>query len=77
MISFISRFESISVVLPETKMFFWIAAFFTDAASVNPNGIKTLLVNDSSKFFIKGKVMFCSGPRSLPKNPPDCTILER
>ena len=44
------------------------------AAAFNPNGIKTLLANSLSKFFIKGKPVFSSGPKSLPKNPPYCPI---
>ena len=50
MISFISSFEIISVVIPDPKIFFGIAASF--AASV-----------------------FSNGPKTLPKNPPDCPIL--
>ena len=52
-----------------------LAASVTDAAAVNPNGIKTLLANDLSTFFIKGNPVFSNGPESLPKNPPDCPIL--
>ena len=29
-----------------------------------------------STFFIKSKPVFSNGPRSLPKNIPDCTILD-
>ena len=39
------------------------------------NGIKTLLANSLDAFFIKGKPAFSNGPRSLPKNSPDCPIL--
>ena len=42
MTSFISSSEIINVVLPDPNMFFIIAAFISDAAAVNPNGIKTL-----------------------------------
>ena len=45
-----------------------------DAAAVNPNKIKQLLVNGLSKFFIKGNLVFSNGPKRLPKNPPDCPI---
>ena len=34
-----------------------------------------LLANDLSTFPIKGKPVFSNGPKSLPKNPPDCPIL--
>ena len=46
----------------------------TDAAVVNSNGIKMLLANGLSKFFIKDKPIFSNGPRSLPRNPPDYII---
>ena len=48
----------------------------SDAASVNPNGIKELLANGWSTFFINGKPGFSNGLRNLPRNPLDCTILE-
>ena len=44
-------------------------------AAVNPNGIKTLLANVLSTFFVKGNSAFSNGPKSLLKNPPDCPIL--
>ena len=46
-----------------------VSAVFT--AAVNPNGIKMLLANDLSTFFIKGKTVFSYVPISLPRNPPD------
>ena len=45
-----------------------------DAAAVNPNDIKTLLANGS--FFIKDKPVFSNGPIYLPRNLPDCTVLD-
>ena len=53
-------------------MFFEIAASVTGTFAVNPNGIKKLLVNGLSTFFIIAKRI---GPKSLPRNPPDCRIL--
>ena len=58
-ISLISSFEIINVVLREAKsegrpdpnIFLWIAPSVTDAAAFNPNGIKTLLAN--------GLIHFC------------------
>ena len=42
--SSISLFDIISVVIfPDPKIFLCIPAFTTDAAAVNPKGIKTLL----------------------------------
>ena len=45
------------------------------AVTVNPNGIKTLLANGFNTFFIQSNPVFSTGPKSLPKNPPDCPIL--
>ena len=39
-------------------------------------GIKTLLANGLITFFINGSPVFNNGPRSLPRYPPDCTILD-
>ena len=66
MISFISYIEIISLVIPDSKIFFSTAASVADSAGVNLNGIKTLLVNDLSKFLIKGKASFSNGLKSLP-----------
>ena len=73
-ISFISLFEIINVVLPDPYTFSWIAASFADTVAVNPNGIRTLLANGLNTFPIKGKPVFSNGPKSLPKNFPDCPI---
>ena len=35
-----------------------------------------LLINGLSKFFIKVKQAFSNGPKILPINPPNCTILD-
>ena len=53
----------------------WRAASAAGAAAVNPNGIKTVLTNALVTFNIKGNPVFNNGPKSLPKNPPDCPIL--
>ena len=44
-------------------------------ADVNPNTIVMLLPNGSSTLFIIGNKVFSIDPRSLPRNPPECTIL--
>ena len=72
---FISSFEIFSVVIPDPNIFAWIAVSVADAAPVNPNGIKTILANGLSTFFIKGSPVFSSCHKGLPKNPPDCHIL--
>ena len=53
-----------------------IPASVADAASVNPNSIKTVLANGLSTFFIKKKIVFSSSLRNPPKNPSDCTVLD-
>ena len=59
-----------------------ITAFVADAATVNPNGIKTLSPNGLSTFPIKGDPIFSNGLKILPKNCPiscnwvfDCFLL--
>ena len=47
-----------------------------DAAAVNPNGTKTLLANGLITLFIKGNPVLSNGPKSLPRNPPDCIIFD-
>ena len=74
-ISSTSSFEIIDVAIPDPKTYLCTPASTADAATINPNGIKTLLANGVSTFFINGKLVFSNGPRSLPRNPPDCTIL--
>ena len=46
------------------------------AAAVNPNGIKTLLANGLITLFINSNPVFSNGPRSLPRNSPDCITLD-
>ena len=62
-------------------LLFQILRFFlcipaSAAAAVNPNRLKTLLANGLITFFIKGNPVFSNGPRSLPRNPPACIILD-
>ena len=75
MISFISSFEIISVVIPDPNILLWIAASLADDVTVNPNGIKTLLASDLSTFFINGNPVVTSGTKSLHKSSPDTPIL--
>ena len=69
--SFISSSDIINVVVllfeaedkgrcPDPKIFLCIRASAADAAAVNPKGISS-------------NPVFSNGPRSLPRNPPDCT----
>ena len=73
--SFISSFEFINVLTPDPNIFLWIVTSAADAAAVNLNGIKTLLANSLNTFPIKLHPGFSNGPKSLPKNAPDCPIL--
>ena len=57
------------------KVFFRIAVSLAEAAVVNPSGTKTLLANGLRTFTIKGKPFPSNGPKSLPRNCPNCTIL--
>ena len=78
MMSSISSFDisSFVLLLPEPKIFLCITASAADAATVNPNGIKTLLANCLITSFINGNAAFSNGPRSPPRNLPDCIILD-
>ena len=75
MIPSIFSSEIINVVNPDPNTFSSIAVFVAAAAAVNPNDIKTFLANVLSTFSIKGNPVFSNGPKSLPKNPPDCPML--
>ena len=74
MISFISPFENMNIVVRKVKskgrlnpnIFFWIAASVAD---------KTFLANGFNKVFIKDKQDFCDDPRHLPEIPHDYPIL--
>ena len=45
MISFISSFEIISVVMSDPNIFLWLAASVADATVVNTNVTKTILAS--------------------------------
>ena len=72
MISFIS---SLLILYYQIQIFFWISLPVSDAATVNPNGIKMLLANGLSTFPIKGNPVFSNGPKSPPENPSYYPIL--
>ena len=84
MISPISLFEVISVIrcaksescMPDPITFFQITASVADSSAFNLNGIKKHLADGLSSFFIKDKHVFSNGPKSLPRNPSNCTILD-
>ena len=58
------------------RFFLCIPPSAADAATVNPRGIKTLLTNGLITLFISSNLVFRDRPRSLPRNPPDCIILD-
>ena len=58
------------------RFFLFIPAFPADAAAVNLKGLKTLSANSLITFFIEDHPVFSNKPRSLPRNPPNCTILD-
>ena len=58
------------------NFFLCIPASAADAAAVNPNGTKTLLANDLFTLFIRGNPVLSNGPKSQPRNPPDCIIFD-
>ena len=67
-----------NVVIHDPKIFFWIAASVSDAPGVNPNGIKILMANALSKFFIKVRAAFSNGfilYNWLSSYTVDCPIL--
>ena len=76
MISFKSSFENTNDVVLDPNILLYMAASVAQAAPINPNGTKTLLAKCLSIFTIKGKPFFSNGSRSLPRNCPNCTILD-
>ena len=60
----------------DPKIFLCTPASAADAAAVKLTGLKTLLANGVMTFFINGNPIFSNGPRSLPRNPLDCIILD-
>ena len=75
MISSISLFEIIYIVILDPSIFLFILASPL-AAAVNFNGIKTLLANGLITFSIKSKPFFINSQKSLPANPVNCIILD-
>ena len=58
------------------RFFLSIPESAADAAAVNPNRIKTLSTNGLITFFISSNPVFSNGPKSLPRNPLDCVIVD-
>ena len=58
------------------RFFLCIPASATAAAAVNPIEIKLILTDGLITFVINGNPIFNNGLSSLPRNPPDCIILD-
>ena len=58
MVSFIFKFETINVAIPEPRIIVSIHASAAEAGVVNLNVIRKLLVDGVSAFFFKGKSVF-------------------
>ena len=71
-----SSFDIISVVFLGPIISLSIPVSASDAAAVNPKAIKTLLANGLITIFIKDNPVFSNGPSNLPRNLPDCIILD-
>ena len=56
--------------------FLYIPVSAVDAVTADPKGIKVLLAYGLITFFISDNPVFSNGPRGLPRNPPDCIILD-
>ena len=64
------------IVLSYCKCWYRKKKSAADAAAVNSNDIKIIVANDWDEFFINGKPVNSNGRRSLPRNSPDCIILD-
>ena len=54
-----------------SKNISWIPASASDAATVNPNGIKTLLATGVSTFLTNVEPILINSPKRLQRNLPD------
>ena len=68
-LSFHLSFEVINVVMSDQTNFIWKAASLAEGAAVNPNDIRTLLVNGVNTFFINDKLNLSKWARKLNKRP--------
>ena len=59
--------------ISDPNIFLLIGASVADAAAVNANRLETVLANGLSA--IKSNPVFSNGPKSLPKNPPECSAI--
>ena len=66
-------FAKISKYHSESLQFLSTSKYY---APLPPDGISTTLANSLRAFFINDRPAFGNGPRTLPRNPPDCIILD-
>ena len=71
--SSMSLFDIISVVFQDPNIFYVFLHLLLMLLQLILN---TLLANGLITFDINGYSVFSNGPNNLPKNPPDCFILE-
>ena len=55
--------------MSDQKIFIWKAACLAEGAAVNPNDIRTLLVNGVNTFFINDNLNLIKWARKLNKRP--------
>ena len=64
------------ILWSDHKIFSCVPASAGEADAINPYGIKTLLANGLMTLFINGEPVFSNEPKSPPKNPPNCIMLD-
>ena len=71
-------FENINAVLSKSSFFLGKSFAIADTAAVNPKGNTAVLGKDlRSTFPIKPTAAFINNCRSLPKNSPNCLIVNK
>ena len=75
MVSFISLLEIISAILPDPNIFYEEPHLLFQQLLLILTVLKRFKLNGLSTFSIKGNPVFNNGPKSLPKNTSDCSVL--
>ena len=70
------RSRGVRVTTTSPQGFFCIPASATEVAAVNSKAIKTILAGGLITFVINGYPVFSNRPSNLPRNPPNCIILD-
>ena len=74
--SSISSFDIVNVVVSDPKIFLCIPASAAANAAANLNGINFFLAHWFNYIFINGNPVFNIGTRNLLRNPARCIILD-